>query len=486
MPKSATIEKGKTYLAPGQTAPQGAKVQQGARGGKYYEEGAGGKESTPKEKPEAKTEAKPKRNEKAPPGKISFNKLNRLFDEGKLSEEEFKLLSSGENVHHNEKDTQSEGSKESPKSWGYDEGSKTESEDFNGDKVGVGSKVKVHPELTTDPADHKGDEGIVVGVNKDGDVLIEFNEGKKYGAYTPDSVIGEGGDESQGLSRKKEQELRQQHPQSYDALEAAQAIVKNPRMASETVGSIAEKYYNPALKTAMEYTTNEKEKEILQDAIAMNDKEDSNNPESDKKPKTEAPNGKHWADKSNHGKDPRLKEVNESDLDPIESKQLKDMTAKGTERNDALQVIINSSEGDSSQLSDQLADIGEAQDSEVKEENKKPEDSSGFNFKNIKSKLKEINSLVTGKELIDAASVASKLSQETGSKGPIEMDDLSAHLKSIASKEGPLTGNAISFVRNYIKDIEGWISRKESSNKNKSMDTNIMKELLKPASKQNI
>lgn len=48
------IKKGKVYLKPGEQPPKGASVQQGARGGKYYEESGAGakpKEKTPQSKP---------------------------------------------------------------------------------------------------------------------------------------------------------------------------------------------------------------------------------------------------------------------------------------------------------------------------------------------------------------------------------------------------------------------------------------------------
>ena len=36
------LEKARTYLKPGQEAPQGAKVQTGSKGGRYYEDTGGG------------------------------------------------------------------------------------------------------------------------------------------------------------------------------------------------------------------------------------------------------------------------------------------------------------------------------------------------------------------------------------------------------------------------------------------------------------
>ncbi len=48
--KSMELFKGRTYLKPGQEAPKGVKVQEGAQGGKYYESGGAGKE--PGKKPD--------------------------------------------------------------------------------------------------------------------------------------------------------------------------------------------------------------------------------------------------------------------------------------------------------------------------------------------------------------------------------------------------------------------------------------------------
>ena len=55
------VEKGRTYLTPGQKPPEGASVQQGPKGGSYYEDtGSQDKKPEGQSKPEAKpSESKP-------------------------------------------------------------------------------------------------------------------------------------------------------------------------------------------------------------------------------------------------------------------------------------------------------------------------------------------------------------------------------------------------------------------------------------------
>lgn len=47
--KTRPVKKARTYLKPGQTAPQGSEEQEGERGGRYYESEGGGFEPSPEE-----------------------------------------------------------------------------------------------------------------------------------------------------------------------------------------------------------------------------------------------------------------------------------------------------------------------------------------------------------------------------------------------------------------------------------------------------
>lgn len=79
-----------------------------------------------------------------------------------------------------------------------------------------------------------------------------------------------------------------------------------------------------------------------------------------------------YAESKYHGKDPALKDVNPTkDLDPIEAREYKTYRGKGQDHGQALQTIINTVEGDTSQLSDKLREIAEAQEP-GKESEKKP------------------------------------------------------------------------------------------------------------------
>lgn len=70
-----------------------------------------------------------------------------------------------------------------------------------------------------------------------------------------------------------------------------------------------------------------------------------------------------WASEEHIGKDPRLEKITREDLDPFEQSTYDTFKKHG--HGFALQVIINSMEGDYSQLSPKLAEIAVAQDAEM-------------------------------------------------------------------------------------------------------------------------
>jgi hypothetical protein len=58
----------------------------------------------------------------------------------------------------------------------------------------------------------------------------------------------------------------------------------------------------------------------------------------------------------------KLTDFDINDLDAFERMQFTDLTSKGLTKENALQVLINSVEGDYSQLSDELGEIAMEQD----------------------------------------------------------------------------------------------------------------------------
>lgn len=89
------LEKRKVHLAPGQKPPEGAQVQTGPKGGKYYDSGGGGGGAPPAQKPGGEPK---KPVDKKPPAKLSRKKYVRdemkynLKERGSISNDTWKRL----------------------------------------------------------------------------------------------------------------------------------------------------------------------------------------------------------------------------------------------------------------------------------------------------------------------------------------------------------------------------------------------------------
>ena len=217
------IDKARVYLQPGQQAPEGVNVQQGARGGKFYENKPKEQDNQkPQQKEKPMSEQEHKYNFKTGetvldstgPVKIIKigkykdlkeydykNDLANTSDDENIEDSDVVLVDAGDGVPYlnfindiekwnsdnvNQNNKKPEGFNYDQKR-GYVTGKDSQNKTFT-----IGSKVKVDPDLLssgTDPYNKSGESGDVVSI-KDDVVIIQFKDGS-YGKYEQDTLLRE-------------------------------------------------------------------------------------------------------------------------------------------------------------------------------------------------------------------------------------------------------------------------------------------------------